>query len=65
MRDRCSNVSRLKDDDAAVSRAALTGPDVWVDPLLFKSLFLSGPLGDALAEAGMREAFALLRCRVV
>jgi len=57
--------ARTQDDDVAVSRAALSGPDVWVDPLLFKSIFLSGPLGDALGAAGLRESMALLRCRVI
>jgi len=32
--------SRLNDEDVAVSRVALTGPDVWIDKMLFKSLFL-------------------------
>ncbi|HEX6742239.1 MAG TPA: hypothetical protein VF079_10665 [Sphingomicrobium sp.] len=54
-----------KDDQMAVSGAALGGPDVWVDPTLFKSVFVSGRLGDALDEAGLRKAFRLYRCRVV
>ena len=49
----------------AVSAAALGGPDVWVDPTLFKSVFVSGRLGDALDEAGLRKAFRLYRSRVV
>ena len=52
----------LQDDQVAVSTVALEGPDVWVDPLLFKSVFLSGPLGDALDKAGLRNAFRLFRC---
>jgi hypothetical protein len=55
----------LADDDIAVSQAVLGGPDVWLDPLLFDSIFLSGALGDALEAAGLREAFRLYRCRVV
>lgn len=53
------------DGQLAVSGAALDGPDVWVDPLLFKSVFLSAPLGDALEEQGLRKAFRLSRCRVI
>jgi hypothetical protein len=53
------------DDQIAVSRAAIGGPDVWVDPTLFRSVFLSGRLGDALDQAGMRKAFLLSRCRVI
>jgi hypothetical protein len=57
--------SRLNDEDVAVSRAALPGPDVWLDKMLFKSLFLSGLLGDALDRAGLRKSFRLYRCRVL
>ena len=57
--------SRLNDEDVAVSRAALAGPDVWLDKMLFKSLFLSGPLGDALDRADLRKSFRLFRCRVL
>jgi hypothetical protein len=53
------------DDDIAVSIAALSGPDVWVDPILFKSIFLSGSLGDALVGAGFKERLYLVRCRVI
>jgi len=54
-----------QDDQLAASRSALAGPDVWVDPTLFKSVFVSGRLGDALGEAGLRKAFRLSRCRVL
>jgi hypothetical protein len=53
------------DDDVAVSGEALQGPDVWLDKMLFKSVFLSGPLGDALDAAGLREVFHLFKCRVI
>jgi hypothetical protein len=55
----------LSDDDVAVSLAALDGADQWVDPLLQSSLFLSRRLGDAIVEAGLKEAFFLYRCRVL
>jgi hypothetical protein len=54
----------LSDNQLAVSGAEMTGPDVWIDPTLFKSVFLSGPLGAALVEAGLRSAFRLYRCRI-
>jgi hypothetical protein len=54
-----------KDGDVAVSAAALGGPDVWVDPNLFKSLFVSDALGSALKGAGLAKAFLLTRSRVV
>ena len=54
-----------RDGQLAVSTDALRGPDVWVDPRLFKSVFVSGPLGNALDQAGLREAFRLFLCRVL
>ena len=54
-----------KDDQLAVSQMALGGPDVWVDPTLFKSVFVSGRAGEALDQAGLRRAFRLFRCRVI
>jgi hypothetical protein len=55
----------LQDEDVAVSQAALAGPEVWLDKMLFKSVFLSGPLGDALDRADLRKAFRLFKCRVI
>jgi hypothetical protein len=54
-----------KDDQLAVSRAGVAGPDVWVDPTLFKSVFVSERLGEALREAGLARAFRLFRCQVI
>ena len=54
-----------QDDQLVVSAEALAGPDVWVDPTLFKSVFVSGPLGEALTAAGLAKAFHLFRCQVV
>ncbi len=56
---------KLQDDDVAVSDAALVGAEVWLEKMLFKSVFLSGPLGDALDDAGLRKAFRLFKCRVI
>lgn len=64
-RNRCKLPMLPKDDDIAVSVAALDGPDIWVDPTLFKSIFVSGPLGEALTAAGLAKAFRLFRCRLV
>ena len=43
----------------------VAGPEVWLDMMLFKSVFPSGPLGDAFDRAGLRKAFRLFKCRVV
>lgn len=55
----------LKDDDVAVTAEALAGPDVWADPTLFKSLFISDRLGSALNDARLAKAFKLYQSRVV
>ena len=55
----------LKDNAMAVSQAALQGPDLWVDPLLHKALFISDRLGKALKAAGAGRAFGLKKCRVI
>jgi hypothetical protein len=64
-RDWCKMPFVLADNDIAVSSAAQIGPDVWVDPILFQSLFVSARLGDALEAAGLRKAFRLFRCPVL
>ena len=64
-RDRCIFPFAMSDGAFAVSRDALSGPDVWVDPLLLKSIFVSGALGDALETAGLREALCLFKCRII
>lgn len=55
---------KLQDGDIAVSQAALAGPDVWLDKMLFKSVFLSGPLGDTLERANLGKGFRLFKCRM-
>jgi hypothetical protein len=55
----------MKDGDIAVSSAALEGPNVWMEPNLMRSVFLSGPLGQALSDGGLAKAFRLKTCRVI
>ncbi len=47
---------------------ALFGPDIWVDPKLYGSLFLSDPLVNALAAAKLEKVFGglggLRKCRI-
>ena len=54
-----------KDGDVAVSADAYVGPDIWVDPMLFNTFFVSDRLRSALKKAGLDGAFRLFRCRVV
>lgn len=55
----------LKDDEFAVSTAALDGPDIWVDPQLWDSIFFSERLGRALKKTKAAHGFYLRSCRVI
>jgi hypothetical protein len=55
----------IKDDDFAVTRAALDGPDIWGDERLESGFFVIPRLGQALHKAGLAKAFHLMRCRIV
>lgn len=58
--------SSLKDYEMELSAAARQGSEIWVDPYLLDALFFSGPLGDALAEAGLLEWLApVCKARIV
>ncbi len=58
----------IQDDDIACSPAALVGPDVWIDPGLYGSIFLSDRLVEALTTANLARPFngpdRLTRCRI-
>ena len=61
----CTPKLWVKDDDFAVTRAALEGSDCWGDERVESGFFTSPRLGAALHKAGLAKAFHLLRCRVV
>ncbi|MBI1385618.1 MAG: hypothetical protein GC150_11975 [Rhizobiales bacterium] len=49
----------------AVSRLALQGPELWLDPAAQRVFFVAGRLGTALVDSGMAQAFRLYSCRIV
>ena len=55
----------LRDNDIVVSSGAVSGADIWVDPLFERSLFLSKELGDKLRSAKCASGWGLKKCRVV
>lgn len=55
----------VKDGEIAVNKAALSGPDIWVDERVSNSIFLSGPLGQALKRAKADKGWMLKKCKVV
>lgn len=55
----------LKDGDLAVSQVACTGPDIWIDPIVAYSFFVSEALGATLKKAKADKGFFLHKCRVV
>lgn len=54
-----------KDQDIAVSFAALAGADIWIDPQAGDSIFLSDRLVKALKKAKADKGFFLSKCRVL
>jgi hypothetical protein len=55
----------MTDYDVALSRAALTGADIWIEESLDSKLFLSGALVDALVAADINVDLRLKKCRIV
>lgn len=53
-----------KDDQLAMTRAALNGPDIWHQPLL-KGLYMSDPLVARLKAENIDKFFHLFRVRIV
>jgi hypothetical protein len=53
------------DDSVVLSDAALAGPDVWIDPALWLSFFVSDGLAQALKAAKVDGPFWLTRCKVI
>lgn len=55
---------KLDDGAIAVSKSCHDGPDVWIDPKLFKAVFFSRKLGDAFEKAGLRDSFYMAKTSV-
>jgi hypothetical protein len=55
----------LKDSDYTLNSAALAGPDIWVDPQIGSTFFVSDALAKALKDAGVAGPFGLKKCRIV
>lgn len=53
------------DDAAALSRQALDGADLWWNPNIIRTFFLSDRLAQALRAAKVDKPFTLRRCRIV
>jgi hypothetical protein len=54
----------LKGDEIVVRRSVLEGPDLWADPRINRSFFLSDRLAQALQAAKMKRAFRIYPCTV-
>jgi hypothetical protein len=59
------NTGEIKDDDIAVSAAALEGADLWYDPILPSTLFLKGHVVKALKKASYGRIYRYIKCRVL
>ena len=58
-------ISETSDWDIGVSKAALDGPDIWVDPILPRHFFLGKALGDEIVKAKLNKSFSLRKAAVV
>lgn len=56
---------RPADDDIAVTAAALEGPDLWIEPRLKDTIFMSGRLHYAIVEARIKIDFRFSSARIV
>lgn len=50
------------DDLVVLTRQALTGADLWTDPLLYRGFFVSDRLHDAMVKARIDKPFHFSRC---
>ena len=55
----------VENDTIAVDASALDGPDLWVDPRLIMTFFLSDRLAKALRAAKVARRLKLKSCKVV
>jgi hypothetical protein len=55
--------TEIKDDDLMLDASALSGVDLWLDPSLRRSVFMSDRLAQALKAAKLSKRFGLRRCR--
>lgn len=53
-----------EDDEVVLSPAALTGPDLWFEDVIYNRIFMSDALATALQEAGLADDWELKRCRI-
>lgn len=49
----------------SVTADALVGPDIWVDPQIYDTFFVSDGLAKALKAAGVAKAFGFKKCKIV
>ncbi len=54
-----------EDDNIAVTKIAMDGPDLWADPDLRNAFFPSDTLVQALKAAKLTRRFGLQKCRVI
>ncbi len=59
------HTSAATDDSVVVKRLALEGPDIWTDPQVSTTIFVSDGLAKVLLEQDFGKALKLRRVRVV
>lgn len=56
--------STLENGQVSVSKDALIGPDLWFEDTMWKAIFMSGTLVQALRDAKLTRRIPLRRCRL-
>ncbi|MCT4655334.1 MAG: hypothetical protein N4A65_05960 [Cohaesibacter sp.] len=59
------SIAPEQDGDIAVSKAALDGPDLWMDPSVRRRFFMSDGLAEALIASKIKIDWRLTKCRVI
>jgi hypothetical protein len=55
----------LTDNVLALNSEALVGPDIWVDPQIYDTFFVSDQLAGALKNARVARPFGLKKCKIL
>lgn len=54
-----------EDGDVALSPAALSGPAIWFEDVVYNKIFMHGSLANALQEAGLADDWQLKECQIM
>lgn len=65
MRHAMPSTHLIQDNMLMVNADALVGPDIWVDPQIYDTFFVSDRLAQGLKGAGLARAFGFKKCKII